>query len=329
MGVPARRVWRDPLALALAATGCLVLLPVAAACSLAFPFVPGRCRAFLRLPVAAFAWLATYECGGLVGAFALWARRAAPPAFHRLHRRLFTSWFALVFRLSRERPHVTGEGRPAGERPVLVLSQHVGAFNGPFVAGLLSDALDLAVVPIVKSALAYDPALDVLLRRIGTPFIAPDRAGRVRALHDITRLCARAPAVLLFPEGTSFTEGRRCRGVAALRHAGREEFAGLAEELRHSLVPQLGGVQVALREAAPDVVFLAHSGIAPVLSTEARAGGDGAVRARYWVVPADEVPRGRDAQARWLFEWWSRMDDWSAGAGRDRREELAGDRGKG
>jgi hypothetical protein len=34
------------------------------------------------------------------------------------------------------------------------------------------------------------------------------------------------------------------------------------------------------------------------------------VKARWWRVPAAEVPAEREAQVRWLYEWWERIDTW-------------------
>jgi hypothetical protein len=32
--------------------------------------------------------------------------------------------------------------------------------------------------------------------------------------------------------------------------------------------------------------------------------------ARWWRVPAAEVPRDRDEVVRWLYDWWERIDAW-------------------
>ncbi len=36
------------------------------------------------------------------------------------------------------------------------------------------------------------------------------------------------------------------------------------------------------------------------------------IRARWWRVPSGEVPRSaeHDAQVRWLYDWWERIDAW-------------------
>jgi len=36
------------------------------------------------------------------------------------------------------------------------------------------------------------------------------------------------------------------------------------------------------------------------------------IKAKWWRVPVDEVPRDADheAQVQWLFAWWERIDEW-------------------
>lgn len=306
--MPARRIWRDPAAFWVALTGSLALLPLIAVVGLVIPVLPRRARPAARLLVIAWAWLATYEAGCLATGFALWLRRRPRTAWVTAQRWWLTAWMRLVRPLGRIRLSVSGTGWPDGNRPILVLSQHSGSFNGPLVLHLLHRMLDLDAVPIVKTALAFDPAMDIMLHRMGSPFIRTDAGGRVAAVRSIDRLARSGAPVLLFPEGTSYTRARALAATGRLRG----DEAERAGRLTRSLWPHTGGVRIALR-ARPDVVFLAHSGLAPVLPPAAggSVAADGVVRARYWVVPADAVPQGREEQNRWLHDWWERIDRWN------------------
>jgi hypothetical protein len=57
---------------------------------------------------------------------------------------------------------------------------------------------------------------------------------------------------------------------------------------------------------------------------------DQTIRARWWRVPVDEVPRDADheAQLEWLYDWWQRIDAWISANRPDTDEPLAlaGDR---
>jgi hypothetical protein len=39
------------------------------------------------------------------------------------------------------------------------------------------------------------------------------------------------------------------------------------------------------------------------------------IRARWWRVPAEEVPRGvsHETQLTWLYDWWKQIDTWISG----------------
>ncbi|WP_285661690.1 lysophospholipid acyltransferase family protein [Actinorhabdospora filicis] len=310
--MPARRIWRDPAAFGFALTGTLALLPLIVLLGLVLPVLPRRTRPGLRLLVVSWAWLATYEAGCLATGFTLWLRRRPRTAWAAAQRWWLAAWIRLLCPLGRIRLSVSGTGWPDGTRPILVLSQHIGSFNGPLVLHLLHRMLDQDTVPIVKTAIGFDPAMDLMLRRLDAPFIRTDAGGRVPALRAIDRLCRSGAPVLLFPEGTSYTRARARAIADRLRGGGNDAEADRAERLRRSLWPHTGGVQIALR-SQPDVVFLAHSGLAPVLPPAAggSVAADGVVRARYWVVPAESVPQGREEQARWLHGWWERIDRWS------------------
>jgi len=62
-------------------------------------------------------------------------------------------------------------------------------------------------------------------------------------------------------------------------------------------------------------VFVAHTGLDRLISVRDvwhSLSDDIEIRARWWLVPAGEVPReaGQDAQVGWLYDWWERIDGW-------------------
>ena len=64
-----------------------------------------------------------------------------------------------------------------------------------------------------------------------------------------------------------------------------------------------------------DVIFVAHTGLDKLVSVRdvwQSLRTDVTVHARWWRVPAAEVPRGADheTQVAWLFGWWERLDGW-------------------
>lgn len=84
----------------------------------------------------------------------------------------------------------------------------------------------------------------------------------------------------------------------------------------HLLAPRSGGAIAAIA-ACPtaDVVFVAHKGLDGLVSVRdvwRSLSADMVIRARWWRVPAAQVPREatREAQTEWLYDWWHHMHTW-------------------
>ena len=82
------------------------------------------------------------------------------------------------------------------------------------------------------------------------------------------------------------------------------------------LPPRPGGTLAAIA-ACPqaDVIFVAHAGLDNIISVGdvwRNFPIDQVIRAKWWRVPVDQVPRsaGHEAQVQWLYDWWERIDSW-------------------
>ena len=314
------------LAFAVTLLPLLVLLAVGLSAVL-----PGRWRV-LRLLVFALVYL-VLECAGLAVALVLWVAsgfgwKLRSPLFQRAHYAVLHGLLAevlltakVLFHLQIDTDEVSwsplDDGAPGSTNAMVVLSRHAGPGDSLLMVRTLMDRDHLRRPRIVlKDALQWDPLLDVYLNRLPNAFIGgggKDQTARVAALAEGL---GEEDALLLFPEGGNFTEGRRLRAIDRLRGKGMLEQARRAQEMQHVLPPRPGGVAAAL-EAAPhaDVVFVAHTGLEHLSTAADLWDGlpmDSTVRLRWWFVPADEVPRERDAQEQWLYERWAELDDWVA-----------------
>ena len=91
-------------------------------------------------------------------------------------------------------------------------------------------------------------------------------------------------------------------------------MADRAEGMRNVLAPRPGGLLAAL-EASPDtdVLLVAHTGLDHVLTVGdvwRELPMDKEITTRWWRVPRDEIPEGREAQIDWLYRWWEDIDHW-------------------
>jgi 1-acyl-sn-glycerol-3-phosphate acyltransferase len=202
-------------------------------------------------------------------------------------------------------------------RPLIVLSRHAGPGDSLLLVHHLLGACARRPRIVMKSSLQLDPSLDVAANRLPNVFVQRRQAGR--ATEQIRRLAAGLDpqgALLLFPEGGNWTAPRWARAIVRLRDQDCPDLAERAVAMPHLLPPRVGGAIAAITACpSADVAFVAHTGLDRLVSVRdvwRSLSADMTVRARWWRVPAAEVPRaaGRDAQVDWLYDWWQRLNAW-------------------
>lgn len=264
----------------------------------------------------------------LVAMFGLWLAagfgwKKRSPVFQRAHYAL-TGWFLrLMFRQARwvlrlqvvvqgPHPDVAAPGRPE-----LVFCRHAGPGDSFILVHALVNWYAREPRIVLKGTLQWDPAIDVLLNRLPNHFIAPGQLASDQVETQIARLAGNLDdndALVIFPEGGNFTPARRLRAIARLHALGLHAMAARAERMRHVLAPRPGGVLAAL-DAAPrgGVVFVAHTGLDRMLTVAdvwRELPMDKKIVMRWWWVPREDIPAGREQRIDWLYDWWARIDRW-------------------
>jgi 1-acyl-sn-glycerol-3-phosphate acyltransferase len=330
-----RRFVLAPLVIVLA-VALVVLSPLIALLAVTFSLArrspSGRMRG-LRLLLFALAWL-TGETATLFMCLGLWL---ASGFGGRMHTEPFQSrhyaimrWFLEVIyrtatgtfgvRVEVDEPELTADEQAARlARPVIVLSRHAGPGDSLLLVRHLLSMYGRRPRVVMKATMQLDPSLDVVGNRLPNVFIRHSRAGDGIFSEQIERLAGgldRLGALVIFPEGGNWTPGRWRRGVRRLEERGRGDLAARARDMPNLLPPHTGGVLSAIA-ACPtaDVIFVAHAGLDRIVTVGdvwRNLRVDQTIRARWWRVPAAEVPRSADheAQVRWLYDWWRRIDTW-------------------
>lgn len=270
------------------------------------------------------------ETACLVACLALWLR-----FFHRLrsggarqaHELLLRRFLAALIRLAEftfrfrlevhepiSRRHESA--RMAGPAPVLVLARHAGPGASFVLVHLLMERYARSPRIVLTERLRWDPAIDVLLSRIGCRFIGRGGDAASDAVRELARDLAPREALVLFPEGGDWTPTRQRLAVARLRFRGLHVQAARAEKMVHVLPPRPAGTAAAL-QAAPsaDVVVFSHTGHDELLdlpSVWAALPLRRALDVIWWREPS--APRTGDeaATGEWLFDLWRRIDTWVA-----------------
>jgi 1-acyl-sn-glycerol-3-phosphate acyltransferase len=289
------------------------------------PFVPGRLRPLRLLWILLLHMV--LESVILVGLLLLWVASGfgvllRRPFFERLHYAIARGYLVVFFREARRvlrlRIVTVGPTPDAfpGE-PLLVCCRHAGPGDSFTLMYALLHWYQREPRVVLKDTLAWDPAIDVLLNRLPSRFISPSpKAGDdVEAqVADLARGLDSNDAFVIFPEGGNFSPERRLRAIDKLRRLGLEAMARRAENMRNVLAPRPGGFIAAL-DAAPDadVVLVAHTGLDHMLTVGdlwRELPMDKLLVMRWWRVPREEIPSGRDERIDWLFTRWEEIDRW-------------------
>ncbi len=289
------------------------------------PLVRGRLRPLRLLWIALLHMvlesLILVELFGLwiASGFGLWIRR---PFFERIHYDIARTYLVVFFREARRvlRLRIVTEG-PAPDahpgEPLLVCCRHAGPGDSFTLMYALMHWYGREPRVVLKDTMAWDPAINVLLNRLPSRFISPSpRAGDdlEAQIAELAKNLDHNDAFVIFPEGGNFTEERRQRAIDKLRRLGFEAMATRAERMGNVLAPRPGGFLAAL-DAAPeaDVVLVAHTGLDHLLTVGdvwRELPMDKQLIMRWWRVPREEIPAGREPQIDWLFTRWEEIDRW-------------------
>jgi hypothetical protein len=318
-----RRLVLAPLVLALSVV-LIAVSPLLLLAAAATDLILARRLRAVRIVAFGIAYLG-YEVAGLVGMFGLWVaagggRRLHAPEVKAAHYRFMRWWLKGVSKAAGRliRLEIRIEDRPAPRPgPILVFSRHAGPGNSLMLVGSLMVAFLRRPRIVMLAKLQWEPLIDVMANRLPNRFIQHDPARRevqVQAIAELARGLGEQDAFVLFPEGHDFSRRLRERAIAHLRRRGHHREAERAEEMAHVLPPRSGGVMAAITSAPEaDVVFVAHTALEDVGSFRevwGRIPLERPIYARYWRIPASEVPKGEDELREWLFAWWARIDRW-------------------
>lgn len=265
-----------------------------------------------------------WEVAGVISALLIWLCAGVWPlhnpqrflAWNYAFQRVWTTGFAKVgIALFSLRLHLEGD-YAFGEKPFLLLARHTSLADAILLSWFVLVRHGIRMRYVMKKELLWDPCLDIVGNRLPNYFLdrrspqAAREVGKLAALADELGPCG---GIVMYPEGTRFSEAKRTYALKRLEEQGDKDLLGVATRLRHVLPPRVTGT-LALLDRAPhaDVVFFAHSGFEGASSFVSMFRGSmigREIRVRYWAVPAASIPTTIEARRRWLYEEWARLDE--------------------
>lgn len=264
----------------------------------------------LSLFVLIYAWMELFGVLVMMGAWLV--GQSGRSSFHYALQRI---WANTLFRAMKGllQLRVQVEGSEVLESgPFLLLMRHTSIADTVLPAALLTAQRGIRLRYVLKKELRADPCLDIAGGRLPNHFLDRLRvdAAELQGIASLASGLSDGEAVLIYPEGTRFTESVRTRRIEKLKASGSSRVR-VAEELRHTLLPKLRGV-AALHQAAPhlDVVVFAHHGFEGFATLGSMLSGElvgRAVCVRFWRRSAAKLSADIPS---WLDEEWRRVDAW-------------------
>jgi 1-acyl-sn-glycerol-3-phosphate acyltransferase len=216
------------------------------------------------------------------------------------------------------RVHVE-EGFVPDEQPILLFVRHASIVDVLLPAVFLSGPHDVLLRYVMKREVLFDPSIDIVGQRLENVFVSRGKGAADREELAIRALASGLGAregVIVFPEGTRYSDAKRADSLARIRASGDGERLARASLLRHVLPPRSRGPLAVLDEAKrADVIFLAHRGFDGASGVRDLLRGTligRAIELKTWRVPRAQVPVDRDACLVWLDHEWARVDAWIA-----------------
>ena len=302
-------------------TGALValaLLPLTLPLALVVDLIRRRQWSTLRTTFFLTFFLC-FEAFGLLILFKHWLHHKLggldDEAYEQANREMQHWWvrgfFTTCLRTFSVRLSVDGLSALDDRRPALIYSRHASTLDTLIPMALLDRPKRLRYT--LKEALLYDPALDYCGQRLPNVFVRRGSQNRQREVQKVIALAddlGDDDAVVLFPEGTRFSDNKRARLLE--KFDDDPQMLPVVQSLSNTLPPLRQGA-IELIKAAPDadLVLISHRGIEDAVSMADLLGGHltGAhLQVRSWRIPASHIPRTDDAIRQFLVHQWQRVD---------------------
>ena len=229
---------------------------------------------------------------------------------------VWAAWNARALARAYSMSYVVEGSELLRDGPTILLMRHASINDTILPIALITRPHKVRLRIVLKAELLMVPVVDVMGERVPTAFVkrgsgAPER--ELEQVRALTRDLHPQETIMIFPEGTRFTEERRAAILAKLQTKDPQAAAD-AEELQHVLPLRLGGTH-ALIDGAPhaDLVFCAHTGYessAKLADFVRGALYRGTVRVKFWRVPAAQVPTDHAERAAFLQREWKKVDAW-------------------
>lgn len=202
--------------------------------------------------------------------------------------------------------------------PLVLFMRHASIVDTLIPTVLLARPTGLRLRFVLKRELLALPCLDIAGHRLPNCFVArggEDTEREIGRVRDLAKGLGERDAVIIYPEGTRFSEKKRARALEKLAERAPERHARL-RSLAH-LLPVRSGGSLALFDADPeaDIVMIAHAGLeafAELVDVWRGKMVGRTIRLSLTRHPRRGLPAEAADRLTWLDQRWLEMDAWIA-----------------
>jgi 1-acyl-sn-glycerol-3-phosphate acyltransferase len=179
---------------------------------------------------------------------------------------------------------------------------------------LISSKHQIRLRYVLKEELLWGPCLNIVGNRIPNVFVRRDSIDTEHQLSEIRNLTQGIPhgdGIVLYPEGTRFTLGKRERIRDNAKLEGEESYRR-ALRFESVLPPRRGGA-LSLLNSIPnvDAVFCTHTGLESTVTPRQLLSGQlvgTTIHIDFHRVDTMDIPKNSEEQKDWLDDRWSEVD---------------------
>ncbi len=305
----------------------LTLLVITLPLTLPVAVVADVIRGHVRLPIPRLLVFGIVYLGWeVIGVFTatwLWVAcgfgaRLKSPTVVQTHRDVQMAWMrslqANAARLLKLNVEYHGE-ECLRDGPVVLLARHASIVD-TLIPGIIVDRMGMKNRYVMKRELLLDPAIDLFASRLPNYFV--DRSGRdtsaeLASIRALAEGSGSDEAMIIFPEGTRWTEAKR-ESVQRSLEENQPERAVQFKDRLDTMPPRAGGT-IATLAGLPDadIVVLSYTGLEGLTGP---ADAINVIPFRHPVIvelrriPRSEVPDDAEGQRSWLDDEWETVDRW-------------------
>ncbi len=202
-------------------------------------------------------------------------------------------------------------------KPMILLLRHASIADALLATVLITVPYKVRFRFVMKRELLWDPCLDIVGQRLPNYFVnrgASNHQTEIDAIGSLSNHLRDDEGLLIYPEGTRYTVAKRQRIIDRFKSENNIIMAKQAEQLKHLLMPKVGGVNALLEKKLPlDVVIASHIGFESVISLNQLWSGvmlNSSIAVRLQRFACNELPRDKVNCSRWLYQRWLEIDHW-------------------